>query len=376
MTATLIRYATFAAAAAAAACRETLASQTDSPSFLDVVAAVPGPIPVPGRRLGDEAGNSYSYLDDLTGQSVSYGTCIRVKIPQENDDDGNAYFYNGNYHAPSAAYASFYLCEQNGGGNDQCGACDYGTQYAMELGDFLQSQVGLAQNYCGACGAQCGRRRRAEEDEDEGENEANGGGNFQVNCKTCVDECALMLAGNEGNDETYYVECQESHQDENGIQYYSGPACDPDTGGIAIGLYYDEDCTIKSQMYDNGFAYNTFGTIEDMCIDCSNDGACDDLYGNSYHCFNGRDQLGGGDDDMPVCKTFKQATKEWTYAPAKSKNKAVPIIISVLLLGALGGIFAFLSYSYYIRHKRAADIQVPMASLDHDNTIPEDAQIT
>lgn len=344
---------------AASATVVATASETDPASFLDAVSTSRRARPLPSafggsnnvRKLEDAAGNSYNYLDDLSGYNLVYGKCVRVKIPQENDDDGNAYFYNGKYHAPSAAYASFYLCDQSGN-EHQCGTCDSSTQYVTELEDYLESQVEFAQNYCASCGAQCRRRRADDEDgdEDNGENDED----LVVDCSTCVDECALLLAGNEGNDETNYVECQESHQDENGLQYYTGPACDADTGDIVIGLYYDEDCTMKSHEYENNFAFNTFGTIEGMCVDCSN-GYCDDLYGDAYHCYNGYDQAGNGDDDMPVCKTFKKATKEWTYATAKSKNKFVPILITVLVFGALGSVFAFLSFTYYIRHKRAEE---------------------
>jgi len=375
--------ATATAAAAAAAGSSSigaLAAPSDPPSFLGQrpLTSNSGGVDVGGngqRYLEDENGNSYAYLNSLSGYSLAYAQCVRVKIPQENDDDGNAYFYNGRYHAPSMAYASFYLCNQNSG--DQCGSCDFGTQYAMELGEFLEYQVDYAQNYCGACAAQCRRRRsrnrRRAEDEQEDEEEDQGGGNGEVqglNCDTCVDQCALMIAGNDGNDETYYVECQESHQDENGVQYYAGPACDSETGGIVVGLYYDDECTIKSTQYDNDFAFNTFGTIETMCVDCSY-GDCDDLYENTYHCYNGVDQQ-GGDDDMPVCKTFKKASKEWTYAKAKGKNKFVPVLITVLVLGALGCVFSFLSYTYYVRHKRASELKEPIASGDHDNTVPAD----
>ena len=39
------------------------------------------------RQLQEADGSSYAYLDDLTGYSLQYATCVRAKIPQENDDD-------------------------------------------------------------------------------------------------------------------------------------------------------------------------------------------------------------------------------------------------------------------------------------------------
>ena len=46
------------------------------------------------------------------------------------------------------------------------------------------------------------------------------------------------------------------------------------------------------------------------CVDCSDnqgDEACGELYEESYHCMNGRDQLGERDDDTSVCSAVKNA---------------------------------------------------------------------
>jgi len=67
--------------------------------------------------------DGYTQLDDLTGYSLSYSNCVRVKIPQESDDDaveGNVNFYNGSYRAQYQIFATFHLCGTGNGYDQTC----------------------------------------------------------------------------------------------------------------------------------------------------------------------------------------------------------------------------------------------------------------
>lgn len=308
-----------------------------------------------GRRLEDGDGNSYTYLNDLSSYHTRFGKCIRVKVPNDNDGEGNSYFYNNRYHAQYIPYASFHTCESDG--DDSCGNCDYSTHYAIDLESYLEANVVYIQNYCEACAENCGDRRRVEDGDDNVQNYAQGE-NF---CTSCTDQCSLILAGRDGTDETNYLGCQQSDADENGVQYYSGPQCSSD-GNIVIGLFYDDECTVKSSSeYDLEFSYNSFETVENICIDCSLDDTCGDLYAASSHCLNGKTYY-GDDDDLPVCKTYKIATMEWVYA-VRQKSIGGQVLLGVMVV-AFTGMFGFLVYSYYVRHTR----KIPLASLDNDTT--------
>lgn len=163
--------------------------------------------------------------DGSSAYSVKFGRCFKVKIPDEDQDqEGNSYFYNGAYRSQSKAYASFHLC------SDGCGECDTSTGYVTELDNFLDAEINYVEQYCNACQNQC---RRFLED---------GGGNqsqqVQAVCSTCSNVCKTYNSGNGGNDETQYLNCQAAYADENGLQYYAGPGCSDD-GHVVIRLYYD-----------------------------------------------------------------------------------------------------------------------------------------
>ena len=170
------------------------------------------------RRLEDYDMNGY----------FKFSKCLRVKIVEDNDDDGNAYFYNGAYRSQSLAYASFVKC-------DSCdSSCDITTAYVAELDGVLEEALGYSQGYCQACAAACRRRLDEEaEDEDEG-NEYN----FNVNCKTCSDECYYMNNAGNGMDESEYLDCQYQFTDDEGLDYYGAPTCSAN-GLMTMGLFYD-----------------------------------------------------------------------------------------------------------------------------------------
>eukprot|EP00542_Grammatophora_oceanica_P019795 CAMPEP_0194048686 /NCGR_PEP_ID=MMETSP0009_2-20130614/28123_1 /TAXON_ID=210454 /ORGANISM="Grammatophora oceanica, Strain CCMP 410" /LENGTH=297 /DNA_ID=CAMNT_0038694623 /DNA_START=309 /DNA_END=1202 /DNA_ORIENTATION=+ len=278
---------------------------------------------------------------------MTFGKCVWVKVPAEDndDDDGNSYFYNGRYYAQYQAYASVFLCPSNG----KCGEgyCDEEIEYVTDLDQFLETQVDYVQNYCQVCQNDC-RRKLEDEQEEDDEDEDEDVQDMQVDCNG---DCKSICGNNNGGaDETYYLECQEAYADEDGIQYYSGPACQD--GDIVIGLFYDEDCTVKSALeyQDAGLGYNTFGAIQSMCQDCS-DGYCDDIYQDSVHCQDGTTLAGGG-DDMPVCKTYLQK-KSQTYDGKRKKNWDIGgVVIGVLVLSVA---FCAGSYTYYIRHRNKKD---------------------
>uniref|UniRef100_A0A7S2AAE9 4Fe-4S ferredoxin-type domain-containing protein n=1 Tax=Trieres chinensis TaxID=1514140 RepID=A0A7S2AAE9_TRICV len=307
---------------------------------------------VSGQRILEDAnGNQYQYLNDLSSYHTQFGMCVRVKIPNDDDGEGNSYFYNNRYHAQFVPYASFHVCENSGCGS----SCDYTTHYATDLATYLEANVDYIQNYCGACAAQC-RRRRLEDQEEEEEYD------MYADCSTCGNQCALLLGnGRGGTDETNYLECQEAYADDDGIQYFSGPQCSSD-GNLVIGLFYDDECSVKaSSAYDLDFAFNTFETIETMCVDCSQDDTCDDLYGDSLHCRNG--VASGQDEDIPVCKTLSRASKEWTFAERR-KSHTGTIIYSILAISFVG-LFFFLSYTYFVRHQS----KVVLTSLEYGDVV-------
>ncbi|KAL7556812.1 hypothetical protein ACA910_005247 [Epithemia clementina (nom. ined.)] len=271
---------------------------------------------------------------------MHFDRCLRIKIVENNDDDGNSYFYNGAYRSQSMLYLAYRLCSD-------CKCSDGGTSFVMPAADVLQEQITYTQGYCESCSNKC-RRRRVEEDGEEEQQQVE----YDADCNTCVDQCSpLLLNYFEGNDETEYLDCQAAH-DEDGVQYYSGPACDS-SGLLTIGLYYDEECTVKkdekSGGYGENFSRNTFFSMEEMCIPCESSGLCDDME-QGLQCVEGKNVNENVDDDMKVCKTYKKVTKEWIYA---SPKRTYPVALCVMVM-ILASLFCFGSYTYYVRHKRAA----------------------
>mmetsp|Transcript_6331 Transcript_6331/g.14118 ORF Transcript_6331/g.14118 Transcript_6331/m.14118 type:complete len:362 (+) Transcript_6331:44-1129(+) len=173
--------------------------------------------------------------------------------------------------------------------------------------------------------------------------------NLQVNCNSCVSECSSMLQNYyEGNDETAYLGCNAAYADENGLQYYSMASCGED-GGLRIGLFYDDECTVKKDDvtgYGENFAYDTFLATQNICMSCA-DGICDDME-QSLECLDGKNQNYNVDDEMYACKAYKKAAKEWTYAKARGDKKVGLIVLSLLLIG----LFLMGAYTYFVRHKR------------------------
>ncbi|KAL7536636.1 hypothetical protein ACHAXR_010641 [Thalassiosira sp. AJA248-18] len=299
------------------------------------------------RSLQDDSGNSYTYLDDLTGYSLKYSNCLRVKIPQDNDDDevdGNVNFYNGRYHAQYQIYAMFHVCGDGSGGGDQCyDSCDYGVEYATDMVQYLETSLNHWDNYCNACQEACGGGRKLED------NQA-----AQMDCSTCSSSCANYYKDN-GNDESAYMECAAGAEDEDGLQLYYGPQCSDD-GNIIIGVFYDDECTIKTKHDSPNFDYYKFGTVGAGCVDCSSEAGeetCGDLYGDAFHCLNGRDQQ-GQDDEMSVCKAVSKHLANIDYSGVKKRHHGadtfVKVLVVLLSLSFVGGIF-FLTYTYYVRHR-------------------------
>jgi hypothetical protein len=317
----------------------------------------------PSETNGVRQLTDYTYLDDLSNYSTKFGKCIRVKVKENNNNDGegNSYFYNGNYHAQYLRYASFFLCTADS--NDQCGSCDESTEYVSSLDNYLDQSVVYLKNLCEACANQCGGRglRHLEEEEEVYD--------VQVNCNTCKSTCSKYSNDGDAN-EFNYLDCQKAFVDEeSGVQLYSAAACDT-SGGMYIGVFYDNECTIKSKKsLDVDFTYNNFMTVETMCTSCiEGNGICDDLYQAALHCSDGANLNANVDTgDMPVCKTYQAASANHTYRKIAKTWKGVPLVMILFLFVGVG--FVMGSYTYYIRHQEK---KVPMATQDGSTTEEQD----
>jgi hypothetical protein len=318
--------------------------------------------------------NGYQYLEDLSGYQMQFGKCVRVKVPEDGDDEGNSYFYNGHYYAQAQQFASVYLCQASS--DTMCGTCDTDKEYVTDLATYLETTLEYAALMCQSCTNQCnGGRRRLDQEA------------MTVDCKTCSSTCANMNFGymqdnnnnnnnnnnaDAANDETMYLECQAAYVDEYGIQIYAGPQCNADAD-IVIGFYYDDECTVKSSSaaMDYGFKYGTFRGIQTMCMNCDaygngEDEFCDELYQDATHCSKGRNLAGGDDEDeMPICKTLEKTYKEKFYGSHSKKTKILQICIAVVVIGAALWGFFTLSYTYYLRHRANQDKKEPLADFDH-----------
>jgi hypothetical protein len=217
---------------------------------------------------------------------------------------------------------------------------------------------------CNACLAYCRRQLEDEGGEEEGDEDGGGEYNYQsLDCSTCSKQCSNLNNNNGGADETEYLECQDAYEDGD-IQYYSAPQCGSNNN-IIIGLYYDEECTVKtSKELDYGFTYPTFNLIQEACIDCV-DGLCEDLYDESLHCVNGYNKNQNADNnDMPVCRTYK-SMEDRTYSKRRKQLKFMPFVILAVVLVSL---FIFGSYTYYVRHKNP--LSEPLSSQGQQSELP------
>ncbi len=324
----------------AATASSSAASTLSSPFSRRTISssAVVTPASTTTRTLTDASGGTYAQLDSLTGYSLKYSHCVRVKIPQYSDDDvveGNVNFYNGRYHAQYAIYATFHVC---GNGNydaaNQCsasssssgGGCNFDVEYAAPMDEYLKSTMEYWQRAC----------------ENDGSSSAS---------------CAYF-GNNDGDDESRYTECVAAYQ-EDGMQLYYGPQCSDDGSSIVVGVFYDNECTIKTKYESPTFDYYKFGAVEAGCLDCTSDvgqETCKDLYGGeSYHCMNGNDQR-GQDDSMSVCSAVKKAMTSVDYSGVKKRHSGADLFVKIFLTClafSMIGLFLFGSYSYFYRHKLA-----------------------
>lgn len=312
--------------------------------------AVVGQGLIPMRHLEEDSGDGNK---DFSSLYAKYSNCFRVKIQQDNDDqvEGNSYFYNGKYYAQYETYAAFHLCSGNTCGSD---SCERSTGYVTDLKTYLESNVEFVQDYCNACSNQC--RRRLEDEEEEEEEE------MYVDCSTCGNQCSRFTGSDDGYDEADYLDCQAGYNDGE-TQYYQAPSCDSQ-GNIVIGMFYDEDCTVKSNTaMQIEFDYETFLTVESMCAPCNgNDEICEELYDDATHCY-GSSVAQGGDGGNTICKKYNDAIRERTYAKRKSKRNIFPVFIGVTVLSFM---FCFLSHTYFIRHRnKANEKSIPLSRFDH-----------
>lgn len=286
------------------------------------------------RELENDGDGSYDF--DLSSYKAQVGNCFRVKIVNENDDDGNAYFYNGAYRAQFQRYTSFYLCE--GSSESTC------KMFVTDLQSFLESSVAFVEKYCYSCKSSCSRRL------EDGENQI-----IAVDCNSCSSQCKSMLqaVNNENTmNAVNYLDCQESYNDGN-LQYYSAPQCGNSENRqyVTIGQFYDADCTIKLNSDDSSsklglsYSYEAFETLAAMKIDCSiSSDFCSELASFSIYCEGDLDE-----QNNKLCKAARQAGRINTYYKKHSKFPWVPLLLVALVLSF---VFAFLSWSYYVRHSR------------------------
>jgi hypothetical protein len=291
--------------------------------------------------------------DAYANYHVTEGTCFRVKVPSQTDDDGNAYFYNGAYHAQFTRYTSFQLCVN--GKNSKSSSC---SEYVTTLDQYVQTGTAYLYNLCNNCLNQCGNRRNLQDNGGDGNNQAQ---EFTVTCSSCPSTCSTILQNNNA-DESQYLQCQQSHEDGD-IAYYSGPQCNG--GQVVIGTFYDNECTYKAELKSSNLNvdYTLFQTLQSTTIDCST-GYCNDFMYDAIDCLN----VEANSDNDKVCKTAVKATEVQYYArKRKARVHAGLYLFAVVLASG----FAFLSYTYYIRHRRAH--RVPMAKLD-ESTPPSSSQ--
>jgi hypothetical protein len=299
--------------------------------------------------------------DPVDGYQIRQGTCFRVKVDQDNDDDGNAYFYNGAYRSQYQRYMSFSFCAVD---NDK-NSC---TDYVTELDTYIATTVAYVQSYCQSCASTCGGGRRRSRRAaaavrflaDQAAAEV-----WNVDCTTCASECSLLNNSNnnnngEGLDESQYLDCQQAaNYEDGGLVYYTAPQCE--SGQVVIGHFYDNKCTIKtSTLQDAGFNYHTFRTIQSTALICAvNEDSCYDLFEDAIYC--GED----GEQEASICKAAKAAGRTYTYYK-KPFYKKVPLVSIGFLFVILSTAFSFLAYTYYVRHSRSKVI--PMAQLDGEAT--------
>jgi hypothetical protein len=290
-----------------------------------------------------------NYNGDLSAFTISQGHCFRMKIENNNDDDGNAYFYNGAYRSQYKRYISYMMCMS---GTSTC------HEYVVDLNDYLEQTVPFVQTWCSACAASCRRQLHGSRDLEDADG-------MNVDCSTCSSDCKMLNTdkGSSGSDESEYIGCKAAENDENGMQYYTAPQCENDH--IVIGRFYDNECTIKTTTSaDNGFSYNTFATIERMAIPCNADNSqtCRELYENNVaFCENGVAENADDQNANNICKAAAASSRVYTYYK-QPLFKKTSIVLLVVAVSAIAFSLGFLSYTYYVRHRRSA--MIPLASLD------------
>ena len=62
-----------------------------------------------------------------------------------------------------------------------------------------------------------------------------------------------------------------------------------------MGVFYDNECTIKTKHDSPAMGYYKFNTVAGGCVNYAEENIvemCKDMYSNPYHCFLGKDQMG------------------------------------------------------------------------------------
>jgi hypothetical protein len=291
--------------------------------------------------------------DAYANYHITEGPCFRVKVPSESDDDGNAYFYNGAYHAQYTRYMAFQLCTGTSSSSSKSSSC---SEYVTTLDQYLEVAAPYLYELCTNCANQnckANKNKRFLEEGGGGEDQQQEEEGWTVDCSTCPSTCSSILQ-NYGQDETQYLECQQSYQDGD-IVYYAAPQCD--SGTVVIGSFYDDQCTYKAELRSSNLAldYTLFQTLPSVSIDCST-GYCNELLNDAIDCLNADDN----NDNSKICKAADKAGEVQLYARKRKQQMHMGLVLFTIVL--ISG-FAFLSYTYYIRHRNKSQ-RVPMAALD------------
>lgn len=312
---------------------------------------------------GEDANEEAAAATTTTTTTISQGNCFRMKIKNDNnDDDGNSYFYNGAYRAQYKRYLSYQVCTSSSSSSDSSSSSSC-HEYVSGLEEYLEQAVPFVQTYCGACASNCGYTY-------------NGGRFLEENtCKTCLSKCKLLLnsSGAAGTDESTYLDCQAAaagnnnnggeEEGDGAMEYYTAPQCEKDQ--VVIGHFYDNECTLKtSTLTDEGFSYNTFRTLSSLALSCAtedggddDDSACANLLANAVQCDTDEQ------NDASLCKAAAAAARINTYY-TQPFYKKVPITLIFILLFSLSVGLGFLVYTYFVRHQRSNKTLTPMAQLD------------
>jgi hypothetical protein len=201
-----------------------------------------------GSYSSSSSSSSYYNQVDLSKYSLHFEKCSTVKHYNVNSK---------NYDTLTAKrYVIFRLCP-----NHSCGSCDenYG-EYIIDMETYVDTMLQLKyekqEEYCNTCdtcntqAAQADNNMGTSYDDQTGQQVNQDDACSDIDLDSCYSEC-LNIANMEDNgyvDAADYVGCVKVYENQNkGVAYWAGAACNGGGSHIKIGLYTDEDCTIQDE---------------------------------------------------------------------------------------------------------------------------------